>query len=727
MLGNDPAQLTRTGGARYCLFVIFGRFLCVVDKSSTKKLFCLLLFRDIAKMNARFHSHRLITAAILIGLFFVFEAPFVFTASNSDDLTEIPLEELNKLEVYSASKFSQKVSEAPASISIITATDIHRYGYRTFSDILRSIPGFYVTYDRNYDYLGVRGFGLSGNYNTSILVLVDGQRLNENVYSGAGIGTDFPISIDLIARIEVVRGPGSALYGTNAFLAVINVITKRGNDFNGSLVSLKASSGQTYQGDITHGQRFSNGMEILFSGSYMDSKGTRRLYYPEFDKPESNNGIAQDGDTDRAYGFFADASYKDLGVRMVYQSREKRIPTASYETVFNDKRNRTTDMSAYLEIKYDHKYHDYWRFLVRSSLNAYEYSGSYVYDQSSEQTTGLNLNEDIASGRWWSNEVQATRTIGNRHHLTAGTELQYNFRALQKNYDDEPNFYMYTNSNPRSTAAGAYIQGEMAVRNNLLLSGGLRFDHYTTFGGTVNPRFAVVYSPWEKTTTKLLYGHAYRAPNVYEMFYELSFYNKSNPELQPEKIRTVELVLEQYLTRKIRVSGSGYFYHVRQQIVQQADSQDGLLVFQNAGSINAKGLELQLEGKDISGIDTSISYIYQRTEDSVTHIRRPNSPNHMAQIRIFIPAFKLHGGAGFEMQYMSSRKSFNSKSVKGNLRTNLTYTYNNLFPGTSLSAGFYNLFNQRYSDPASIDHLQDSLVQDGRSFRVKLDFGFHLR
>ena len=134
---------------------------------------------------------------------------------SSPSLTDMTLEELMSLRiesVYGASGFKQKVTEAPASVTIITSEDIQRYGYRTLADILKNVPGFYVTYDRNYSYLGVRGFGLPGQYNNGIALLVDGHRLNENVYDAALIGTEFPLDVDLIDRVEVIRGPNSSLY-----------------------------------------------------------------------------------------------------------------------------------------------------------------------------------------------------------------------------------------------------------------------------------------------------------------------------------------------------------------------------------------------------------------------------------------------------------------------------------------------------------------------------------
>src|SRR4030042_5248923 len=174
----------------------------------------------------------------------------------SPDLTQLGIEELMEIEVatvYGASKYEQKVTEAPSSVTVITAEEIRKYGYRTLADILRSVRGFYVTYDRNYNYLGSRGFSRPGDYNTRFLLLVDGHRINDNVYDGAYFGTEFIIDVDLIERVEIIRGPGSSLYGTNAFFGVINIITKQGRDFKGTEISGEAGSFDTYKGRLSYG------------------------------------------------------------------------------------------------------------------------------------------------------------------------------------------------------------------------------------------------------------------------------------------------------------------------------------------------------------------------------------------------------------------------------------------------------------------------------------------
>jgi outer membrane receptor for ferrienterochelin and colicins len=151
------------------------------------------------------------------------------------------------------------------------------YGYRTLADILRNVRGFYVGYDRNYSYLGVRGFGRPGDYNSRIALLVDGPRLNDNIYDEALLGTEFPIDIDLIDRVEVIRGPNSSLYVASAFLGVINIVTKRGRDSKNVSFSGELAGYGTYEGRISYGNKFANGWEANLSSSFYNSQGPHHL------------------------------------------------------------------------------------------------------------------------------------------------------------------------------------------------------------------------------------------------------------------------------------------------------------------------------------------------------------------------------------------------------------------------------------------------------------------
>src|SRR5204863_6058936 len=196
--------------------------------------------------------------------------------------TDISLEELVKMEipiVEGASKYKQKTTEAPASVTIITADEVKKYGYRTLADILNSVPGLYISDDRQNARLGVRGV-ISRDYNSRVLLLVDGHRINNSLSDGAPIGTEFILDVDLIDRVEIIRGPGSSLYGNNAFFGVINVITRKGGDMtrHGAEVSGEGGSFDTYKGRATSGNKVQNGLEMLLSGSIYDSAGQRQLY-----------------------------------------------------------------------------------------------------------------------------------------------------------------------------------------------------------------------------------------------------------------------------------------------------------------------------------------------------------------------------------------------------------------------------------------------------------------
>ena len=200
--------------------------------------------------------------------------------------------------VYGASKHEQKTTEAPSAVSIVTKDDIKKSGYRTLTEILNSVRGFYTTSDRAYSYIGVRGFSLPGDYGGRLLICIDGHRINDPIFDSAFNGMEFPLDVDLIERVEVIRGPGSSLYGNNAMLGVINVITRRGRDLNGVEVSGAYGSNDTWTGRLSYGSRFKNGVELALSGTFFDSAGHDSLYYPEF--ADVNGGQAENLDDSRA-------------------------------------------------------------------------------------------------------------------------------------------------------------------------------------------------------------------------------------------------------------------------------------------------------------------------------------------------------------------------------------------------------------------------------------------
>src|SRR3984885_8456067 len=186
-------------------------------------------------------------------------------AEAQQPLPEMSLEELMRLDagrVFGASERLQPVTEAPASVSFITAEDIARYGYRTLADILRGVRGMYVTDDRNFSYLGTRGFGNPGDYNSRVLLLVNGHRVNDNVYGQAEIGAEFGIDPAMFERVEIIRGPASSLYGNSAFFAVVNVITKSGAALGGAPLPVEGGTLGTQLPRGSFGRRYDTGLDV---------------------------------------------------------------------------------------------------------------------------------------------------------------------------------------------------------------------------------------------------------------------------------------------------------------------------------------------------------------------------------------------------------------------------------------------------------------------------------
>ena len=623
--------------------------------------------------------------------------------------------------VFSASKYEQKITEAPSAVSIVTAAEIRRYGYRTLADLLRSLRSFHLSFERTNELLGVRGFNRPGDSNSRVLLLVNGHRVNDNIFQAAAVGTDFILDVDLIDRVEVVRGPSSSLYGTSAFFAVVNVITRRGRDLKGAEVAAEAGSHETYRGRVSYGNRLAGGLEMLLSATGYDSDGNGRLYYPEFDSPDTNNGIAEDADGDEFHSLFARFSLLDFTLEGAYVDREKGIPTAPFRTVFNDSRTRGESRQAYGRLAYEHRFAGQLDFQAAVSYNLFHSDGDYVYDYSEDTTPFLVVNKDEFRGEWWGGEFQISKRLLNRHQLILGGEFQNNFRQDLKNHD----LAVYLDTRNDSDNWGIYLQDEFQLRDNLTFSFGVRHDHYDTFGGTTNPRLALIYSPLAETTFKLLYGEAFRAPNAFEQHYHDGLATqKPNPDLEPERIRTYELVLEQYLGEHLRAVASGFYYEIDDLINLTLNPADGLLVFDNLDEVEASGAEFELEGKWRRGLEGRVSYTYQEAKDRSTDKLLSNSPKHLAKLNLIVPLIGEKLLLGLEEQYTSSRKTVFRDETGGYAVTNLTLYGRKLYKGLDVSASVYNLFDKQFSNPASAAHLQETIEQDGRVFRFKLTYVF---
>lgn len=668
---------------------------------------------------------------VLLGLLCIalpagFNSPAIAAhpAARSDEETmifgEIP-------SVVGASKYEQKVTEAPSSVSIVTSAEIKKYGYRTLADILRRLRGFYVTDDRNYSYVGVRGFNRPGDYNTRVLLLVDGHRINDALYEQAYIGTDFILDVDLIDRVEVIRGPSSSLYGSSAFFAVVNVITRRARNLDGLEISGEAASFDTTRWRASYGNRFGGGLEAVLSGTHYESKG-QNLFFPEFDDPATNNGVAEKKDGDRFKSLFSNVSFGDFNLQAAYSTREKGIPTGSYGTAFNDPRTRTTDERYYADLKYERVIDARTSFMGRIFYDWYRYDGDYAYrdDTVNPVPPFFYLNRDGGKAEWAGGEFKLSRRMRDRHRLTVGAEYRYALHLDQFNFNPDP-FTQALDDKRRDDNWGIYFQDEVVLAKTLVLNAGARHDRYGRFGGTFNPRVALIYNPSGNWFLKFLYGRAFRAPNAYELYYsDGGVTQKSNPGLRPEVIRTYEIVFENYTADHYRVVAAGYFYRIDNLVSQQEDPADGLTVFRNAGEVRAKGIEFALERKWGSGLEGRVNYALQKTRTSDTGTDLSNSPRHLAKLNLLVPLAGEKLSAGMEVRYMSKRSPTPPHTTPAGAVTvaNVTLFSARLVKGLAVSGSVYNLFDKEYGDPAAVEHPEALIPQDGRNYRLKFTYKY---
>jgi len=631
------------------------------------------------------------------------------------DLGEASLEQLGSIQVYSASKRLQSASDAPASVTVITADEIQKYGYRTLGDILQSVRGFYITYDRDYSYVGVRGFGRLGDWNSRILLLVDGHRINDNVDGHGMLGTEFLVDVDLIERVEIIRGPSSSLYGADAFFAVINVITRKPPQLKGVELSFTPASFGSFEGRASYGGQY-RGIGMLLSGTFYNSQG-ETLFYPEFDSPASNNGTTRNTDYENSQHILATLNFRGFTLQGLFSERDKGVPTAYFGALFNDPRTANFDNQQYLDLSYQHSIGEKWDLTARTS-----------YDQARLQapvalSTGLpdgSTTVDTYSyhGSWWNSEAKLSRTLFEKHKITVGTEITDNLRQDQGDYTPIGN--LFSTDLASSVIWALYGQDEFAITPKLTLSAGLRYDHYSNFGGTANPRLGLIYHLFEPTTLKLLYGTAFRAPEPYEVTPGYGPFYEDNHGLKPETIRSVEVILEQALGQHFKLSGSVFQNRIAGLITLETDPNNSQSTYRNSGTARATGTEIELDGQWASGVKGTASYSYTSTQDGVTHQTLSNSPSSLAKLNVILPVVKQRIFASFSAQYTSSRLTLAGNTVSGFPVLNATLLGHALGKHLDLSASVYNLLDKKYFDPGRPEDVQDAIQQDGRSFRIKI-------
>ncbi|MEO5770742.1 MAG: TonB-dependent receptor [Burkholderiaceae bacterium] len=630
----------------------------------------------------------------------------------SSDLIALDLEQLLQVKVIGASKYAQRQSEVGAAVSVITRAEIKSFGWRTLAQALASLPGIHTTYDRQYHYLGTRGFGLPGDFTTRVLVNINGNRINEPIYDVGPVGREIPLDLALVERIEFIPGPGGAVYGQNAMFGVVNVITRNGADLDGAELALAYQRPQALrEGRVSWGKRFDDGTDLLLSASGMRARGEDRTF--EFGRT-GLAGVARGLDGERDKDFLLRATHGPWALDVVHGDHRKDDPTGAYLSDPLVPGQYEADRFTVAQLQYEHSFPDSSLHLsARLFAGNERYRAAFAYGTVS-MTRG--------SSDWRGGELRLLASPWQGHKLMLGLEVQHNPRIDQDVMDpiQPANDVSVHRSGHR---VGLYVQDEWRASATFTTTLGLRVDHNNVTGRQFSPRAALIWQAMPSTTLKALYGRAHRAPNAYESEYGDGLSLVANPTLGGETIDTLEWVIDHRIGHQIALRSSLYQWSMHDLIVLGIDGLSGLPQYQSGGKVRARGIEVSADKTWATGarLRGSVSYQQATHADGSAQI---NAPKLLAKLNASAPLPLAGVRAGYELRAEGKRRSLDGTELGGHAISNLQLTTESLARGTELSLKVENLFNKRYAQPAADTNWQNALEQDGRVWRLGLGLRF---
>lgn len=637
----------------------------------------------------------------------------------AEGIPALPLDELLETAVMAASKRPQKPADAPAMVRVIGADEIRRFGWQTLADALASLPGIHITYDRSYATLGLRGFGRPGDYNSRLLMLIDGVPFNDGVYDQASVGTDFPIDTGLIDRIEYVPGPGSSLYGGNAFFGVVNIVTVSGRRQRNLLeAGLGARGTRTLRAVLGWGDDHDN--DWLIAVSRQRQQGTD-LFFESYAAPGAN-AWSRDLDYDNNDRLLARYAHGGFLASLIANSRAKGAPGGPYGADLNDPRNSNGEQGLLLNLSYEHYLDTERKLNVHAYALGYDYEGHWSYD-------GV-LSHDYLVNRVLGGEARMATTLSPAHTMVFGASWRYDIKRRQFNETLDVD-------SPRR-AVGVFLQDDWSMTPWLTLSLGGRFDRIDarTSYQRFSPRVSLIALAGPASVLKLIAGSAFRPPNGFETDYAYAGTNAANPLLRPEYVDSLELGLQHQLARHTEVSASLYENRIRNLITLETDAATAIQQHQNVGAVTAHGLELAASGQ-WSDLFWRGSLAWQAVRHE-SGAPVANTPRRLAKLLVTLP-LGPDNRLGWEMQYVGPRNAESGSivtrgpSVGGHALAHATLTGGKR-DGFSWQLRLANMFDRRYSSVIGSEFSANypgvqiapmpTMRQDGRTLHGSLRWAF---
>jgi outer membrane receptor protein involved in Fe transport len=638
--------------------------------------------------------------------------------------------------VEAASRLEEPVELAPASVSLISSQELRAMRYPNVAEALRGTRGVFISDDRGYQALGFRGFGRLGSYGNRVLVTLDGAPLNDDWVWSSFVGFDLRTDLEDIDHIEVVRGPGSVLYGTSAFSGVVNLVTRSDDAPSGSELgmSVAADGVARARARVTH--RFGNDAGFWASVGAGRSTG-RDFFFSEYvlDGPPQVAGYSRGVDHARFATFTGRAHYHALSLSWSLHHHDKQLPTGQFETLLGDGRTHQADTRGFLEARLELPLASWVTSLTRVHGNAYAYRGDFARAPSDG---GLETN--AYDSLWAGAEQRFVISPSEAFSLSVGGEGQLHPEVHQQAATETDGTYLDDDQD----FALAALYGSLDVRPipELKVSAGGRLDYYSTFGSSFNPRVALIVQPYDGGNLKVVAAKAFKAPSTYELSY--AFIGQLiNPDLTPENIYSVELEYSQRLGHNVVATAAVYSNYISDLISLEdaAPSADGTenVQFQNRNTpVGTLGGELEVRRDWKEGWMLGASYSYQQSRylagegiDALLRFERspdfrevPNSPLHLASLKGAVPimarALTLMNRVTVEGQRYDTNDAADSSTVQ--TRTEASLLWDIVLSGQEerwgldYSVGVYNAFDARSRIPVSDEFRQRSIPILGRSF-----------
>ncbi|HEX4447899.1 MAG TPA: TonB-dependent receptor, partial [Polyangiaceae bacterium] len=643
------------------------------------------------------------------------------------DADLVPVEE-----VTAASRITESVEDAPSSVTIISGQELRAMAYPTIAEAVRGVRGVFVTDDTSYANVGFRGFSTPGDYGDHVLILVDGQPTNDDYVGSSYVGFDARADIDDIQRIEIVRGPGSALYGTGAFFGVINLVTRARDVPTHGELSVSTASDSVGHARATAQVRFSPDAGAWVSVAGAHGSG-RDFFFPEYASDPATGGNARGLDGFETGTLNGRVWYKALTAQWLLTSRTQTLPSGEYGTIFGDPRTHLVDTRGLFEVRFEPTLSSRLQLLSRVHLNLYDFNDFLPYDADD----GGPVQESFR-GRWAGAEQRVVFTPVAPLRITAGGELQRHFEAKQTGQNDDR---VYLNRDDPFTVLAGYLVGDYTPARALKVSLGSRLDYYSNFGSSLNPRAAVIIKPYQAGNIKVIVGKAFRAPSVYEHYYTAPT-QTPGLDLHPETIVSAEVEFTHRFSNTVSATLATYTNYVTNLIVLGGDG-TGVSPNQymnSASPIETTGVEAEVRREWRDGVMLTASYAYQRSQylndptppGGVAPLRDvPNSPNHLASIKAAAPIVGSLLTGMTRLSFVGPRlDKYSQAGDPPQGQTPAAFVWDVVLSGQAerygirYALGLYNAMNYKYAVPVSREFVQDAIAQSGRTVLLSSQVSF---